>query len=86
LSSARAAAIADLLSSLEVVLISCQVVPDTDRESAWDADADRITGEVAGHLANARARLSPASIRPPHRAADGFGPNEAMGGDSRGAD
>jgi hypothetical protein len=59
LPSTRAAAIADLLSSLEVVLISCQVVPDADRGSAWDADADRITGEVARHLATARARLSP---------------------------
>jgi|KBSSwiStaDraftv2_1062776.scaffolds.fasta_scaffold5982314_1 hypothetical protein len=57
--STRAAAIADLLSSLEVVLISCQVLPDADRESAWHADADRITGEVARHLATARARLSP---------------------------
>jgi len=59
LSSARAAAVADLLASLEVVLVSCQIVPDADRESAWDVDAHRITGEVARHLATARARLSP---------------------------
>lgn len=59
MSSPRAAAIADLLSSLEVVLISCQIVPEPNRESSWDADAERITGEVARHLATARARLSP---------------------------
>ena len=67
LSSVRAAAIADLLSSLEAVLVSCQIVPDVDREAAWDAEADRITGEVARHLATARARLSPSfnpSIQP----------------------
>ena len=57
-SSARAAAISDLLASLEVVLISCQVVPDADREASWNADAERITGEVARHLATARGRLS----------------------------
>jgi len=58
-SSARAAAISDLLASLEVVLTSCQVVPDADREASWNADAERITGEVARHLATARTRLSP---------------------------
>jgi hypothetical protein len=56
--SPRAAAIADLLSSLEVVLISCQIVPEPHREFSWDADAERITGEVARHLATARGRLS----------------------------
>ena len=41
------------------MLVSCQIVPDADREASWHADADRITGEVARHLATARARLSP---------------------------
>lgn len=59
MSSARAAAIAELLSSLEGVLLSCQIIPAADRESCWDADAERIIGEVARPLATARARLSP---------------------------
>ena len=58
-SSPRAAAVADLLSALEVVLLSCRIVPEADRESSWDVDAERITGELARHLATARARLSP---------------------------
>jgi hypothetical protein len=32
------------------VLISCQIVPDADRESSRDTDTECTTGEVAHHL------------------------------------
>jgi hypothetical protein len=55
----RAAAIGDLLTALERLLITYQFVPETERECRWASDADRITGELSRQLAATRARLSP---------------------------
>jgi hypothetical protein len=59
MTSPRAAAVAELFTALDGLMISYQLVPDDERESCWTADAERITGEISRLLATARARLSP---------------------------
>jgi hypothetical protein len=58
--TARSAAVADLFSALEGLIISYQALPDTERSKQWSADADRITGEIARHLHGARHRIAAA--------------------------
>jgi hypothetical protein len=64
----RYAAIAALFTALETLISDYQSAPEHERVQRWSDDADRITGEVARHLAIARARLS---VVPPHGAERG---------------
>jgi hypothetical protein len=57
-SPSRYAAVAALFASLEELMANYRSVPDGERAHRWSEDADRITGEVARHLAIARARIS----------------------------
>lgn len=61
-STARHAAVAELLDALEAMLIRYRSVPEADRVDAWSAQAERITGELGRHLHAARSRL-PAGVR-----------------------
>ncbi len=60
----RSAAIGDLFSALEALMISYQALPEAERARQCATDADRITGEVAWYLNAARARIS-ATFRAP---------------------
>ena len=53
----RAAAINELLATLDNLLRSYRSVPDDEREDRLAADADLITGEIARRLAIARATM-----------------------------
>jgi hypothetical protein len=64
----RYAAIAALFTALETMISDYRSAPEHERVQRWSDDADRITGEVARHLAIARARLS---VVPPHDAERG---------------
>ena len=64
-SPSRYAAVAALFAALEELMDDYRSLPDADHVRQWSEDADRITGEVARHLAVARARISAAS---PHDA------------------
>jgi hypothetical protein len=64
----RYAAIAALFTALETLISDHRSAPEHERVQRWSDDADRITGEVARHLAIARARLS---VAPPHDAEHG---------------
>jgi hypothetical protein len=64
----RYAAIAALFTALETLISDYQSAPEHERVQRWSDDAERITGEVARHLAIARARLS---VVPPHDAERG---------------
>jgi hypothetical protein len=56
--SSRSTAVGDLFAALEGLLISYQVLPDGERETRWDAEAELITGAVALHLSTARSRIA----------------------------
>jgi hypothetical protein len=56
---ARAEAAATLLRRLEDLVVSYAAVPADDRRDRLEADADRITGEVARYLQAARAQITP---------------------------
>jgi len=56
--SGRSAAVGDLFAALEGLLIAYQALPDDQRETRWDAEADLITGAVALHLSTARGRIA----------------------------
>jgi hypothetical protein len=64
-SPSRYAAVAALFAAIEELMDDYRSLPDADHVRRWSEDADRITGEVARHLAAARARISAA---PPHDA------------------
>jgi hypothetical protein len=64
----RYAAIAALFTALETMIGDYRTAPEHERVQGWSDDADRISGEVARHLAIARARLS---VVPPHDAERG---------------
>jgi hypothetical protein len=64
-SPSRYAAVAALFAALEELMDDYRSLPDAEHVRQWSEDADRITGEVARHLAVARARISAA---PPHDA------------------
>jgi hypothetical protein len=59
-STSRYAAIAALFAALEELTDDYRSLPDSEHVRRWSEDADRITGEVARHLAVARARISAA--------------------------
>jgi hypothetical protein len=63
--SSRSAAVGDLFAALEGLLISYQALPDDERETRWDAEAERITGAVALHLSTARGRIAVRSVPSP---------------------
>lgn len=54
----RYAAIAAIFTALDELMGDYRSSPEAERVQRWSADADRITGEVARHLAVARARIS----------------------------
>ncbi|MCO1660660.1 hypothetical protein [Pseudonocardia humida] len=60
--SGRAAAVGDLFAALEGLLISYQALPDEQRDTRWDAEAELITGAVALHLSTARGRIAARSV------------------------
>ena len=60
----RSAAVGDLFAALEGLLITYQALPEGERESRWNDDAELITGAVAMHLSTARGRLSARPRRP----------------------
>jgi hypothetical protein len=64
----RYAAIAALFTALETMISDYKSTPEHERVQRWSDDSERITGEVARHLAIARARLS---VVPPHDAERG---------------
>jgi hypothetical protein len=57
---ARAEAAATLLRRLEDLVVAYAAVPADVRRERLEADADRITGEVARYLQSARAQITPA--------------------------
>ena len=59
-STSRYAAVAALFAALEELTDDYRSLPDSEHVQRWSEDADRITGEVARHLAVARARISAA--------------------------
>ncbi|MFE7203331.1 hypothetical protein ACFU8R_23985, partial [Pseudonocardia alni] len=61
---ARAEAAAVLLQRLEDLVVAYAGVPEADRRERLEADADRITGEVARHLQAARSQVTPPRPRP----------------------
>ena len=58
-SASRYTAVAALFAALQELMDDYRSLPDSEHLRRWSEDADRITGEVARHLAVARARLSP---------------------------
>jgi hypothetical protein len=59
-SPSRYAAVAALFAALEELMDDYRSLPDSEHVTRWSEDAERITGEVARHLAVARARISAA--------------------------
>jgi hypothetical protein len=59
-SPSRYAAVIDLFAALEELMDDYRSLPDSEHLTRWCEDAERITGEVARHLAVARARISAA--------------------------
>lgn len=57
-SPSRYAAVAALFTALEQLMHEYRSLPDSEHLTRWSEDAERITGEVARHLAVARARIS----------------------------
>jgi hypothetical protein len=57
-STSRYVAIADLFTALDGLMSTYQSSSEGERVQRWSADAERITGEVARHLAVARVRIS----------------------------
>jgi hypothetical protein len=51
-------AVAALFTALEQLMHDYRSLPDSEHLTRWSEDAERITGEVARHLAVARARIS----------------------------
>jgi hypothetical protein len=56
--TSRYVAIAALFAALEELMSDYRSSPEAERVQRWSEDAERITGEVARHLAIARARIS----------------------------
>jgi hypothetical protein len=56
--TSRYVAIAALFTALEKLISDYKSSPEDQRVQRWSEDAERITGEVARHLAIARARIS----------------------------
>ena len=58
--TARSSAVAELLAALEELTADYRGLPESERILRCEAEADRITAEVARHLHTARSRLSSA--------------------------
>jgi hypothetical protein len=56
--TSRYVAVADLFTALDELMSNYRSSPEGERVKRWSADAERITGEVARHLAVARARIA----------------------------
>jgi hypothetical protein len=56
--TSRYVAIAALFVALEELMSDYRSSPEGECVQRWSEDAERITGEVARHLAIARARIS----------------------------
>src|SRR6185312_630568 len=59
-SPARYAAVTALFTALQELMDDYRSPPDSEHLTRWSGDAERITGEIARHLAIARARISAA--------------------------
>jgi hypothetical protein len=59
-STSRYVAIADLFTALDGLMSNYQSSSEGERVKRWSDDAERITGEVARHLAVARVRIAAA--------------------------
>ena len=59
-SPARYAAVTALFTALQELMDDYRSPPDSEHLTRWSEDAERITGEIARHLAIARARISAA--------------------------
>ncbi|GAA3101108.1 hypothetical protein GCM10010464_75610 [Pseudonocardia yunnanensis] len=57
-STSRYVAIADLFAALDELMSNYQSSSEDERMKRWSDDAERITGEVARHLAVARVRIA----------------------------
>jgi hypothetical protein len=57
-STSRYVAIADFFTALDELMRNYQLSSEADRVKRWSDDAERITGEVARHLAVARVRIA----------------------------
>ena len=57
-SQVRAAAVAELLSYLNDLIVALHAVPADQREAVLARDADRITAQIGCGLTAARARLA----------------------------
>jgi hypothetical protein len=57
-STSRYDAVADLFTALDELMSNYRSSPEGERVKRWSDDAERITGEVARHLAVARARIA----------------------------
>ena len=63
--NARSAAVGDLFSAIEALMITYQALPEAERNQQWAVDAERITGEFGRHLSVARVRLSSSFVSSP---------------------
>ena len=63
--NARSAAVGDLFSAIETLMITYQALPEVERNQQWSIDAERITGEIGRHLSVARVRLSSSFVSSP---------------------
>jgi len=57
-STSRYVAIADLFTALDELMSNYHSSSEGERVKRWSDDAERITGEVARHLAVARVRIA----------------------------
>ena len=66
----RHAAVAELFEALEALMIVYGERSEAERVQRWNADAERITGEIARQLCTARTRIAstaPVPMPSPHR-------------------
>lgn len=56
--STRYHAVRELFESLDALLVVYRSMPEDGRTRRWNADAERVTGEVARLLCTARSQIS----------------------------
>jgi hypothetical protein len=76
-STSRYVAIADLFAALDELMSNYQSSSEGERVKRWSDDAERITGEVARHLAVARVRISAVPRHDPDEGGQSAKPRDA---------
>jgi hypothetical protein len=76
-STSRYVAIADLFAALDELMSNYRSSSEGERVKRWSDDAERITGEVARHLAVARVRISAVPRHDPDEGGQSAKPHDA---------